>query len=135
MLDDYTTVYACCWFHIQIRYTYTHLINSHKSLYRCIKCIVGRLYNSVFLLLIIFIYKFETLINILINSQVVVSLYWVYCWKIIQQCILVVDNFHIQIRYTYTHLINSRKSLYRCIECIVERLYNSVYLLLIILIY
>ena len=34
--------------------------------------------------------------------QAFVSLYRVYCWKIIQQCMLVVDNFHVKIRYTYT---------------------------------
>ena len=59
--------------------------------------------------------------------QTVVSLYWVYCWTIIQRVwILVVENFDIKIRYTYKHflLVNSHKPLYRCIECIVGRLYN-----------
>ena len=36
-------------------------------------------------------------------TQAVVSLYCVYCCKIIQQRMLVVDNFHVKIRYTYTH--------------------------------
>ena len=39
-------------------------------------------------------------------TQVVVSLYWVYYWTIIQQCMLVVDNFHVKIRYTYTHFFH-----------------------------
>ena len=30
-------------------------------------------------------------------------LYSVYCWTNIQQCMLVVDNFHVKIQYTYTH--------------------------------
>ena len=35
--------------------------------------------------------------------QAGVSLYSVYCWKIIQQRMLVVDNFHIKIPYTNTY--------------------------------
>ena len=39
-------------------------------------------------------------------AQAIVSLYRVYCWKIIQQRMLVVDNFHVKIRYTYTHFFS-----------------------------
>ena len=35
-----------------------------------------------------------------------VSLYSVYCWKIIQRRMFVVDNFHVKIRYTYTHFFH-----------------------------
>ena len=77
-------------------------------------------------------------------TQGVVLLYWVYCSKIIQQRILVVENFHLKTPYTYKffsyifqklywfsaiklcELVHSHKRLYRCIECIVQRLYNSV---------
>ena len=40
-------------------------------------------------------------------AQAVVSLYWVYCWKFIQQRMLVVDNFYIKIRCTYTHFFSN----------------------------
>ena len=40
------------------------MVNSHKALYRCINCIVGRLYDSTCLLLIIFMQIFDTLIHI-----------------------------------------------------------------------
>ena len=39
-------------------------------------------------------------------TQAVVSLYWVYCWTIIHQCMLVVGNFHVKLRYTYTHFFH-----------------------------
>ena len=39
-------------------------------------------------------------------TQAVVSLYWVYCWKIIQQRMLVIHNFHVKIRYIYTHFFS-----------------------------
>ena len=39
-------------------------------------------------------------------TQALVSLYWVYCWKIIQQHMLVADNFQLKIRYTYTHFFH-----------------------------
>ena len=38
-------------------------------------------------------------------TQAVVSLYWVYCWTIIQQCMLVVDNFHVKNWYTFFYMI------------------------------
>ena len=34
-------------------------------------------------------------------TQAVVSLYWMYCWTIIQQYMLVGDNFKVRIRYTF----------------------------------
>ena len=48
-------------------------------------------------------------------TQVVVSLYWVYCWRIIQQCMLVVDNFYVKIQYTYTHFFHWSIHASRCI--------------------
>ena len=51
--------------------------------------------------------KFYFSANKLANSHKnVVSFYWVYCWKIIQQRMLVVDNFHVKIRYTYIHFFS-----------------------------
>ena len=41
-----------------------------------------------------------------------VSLYWVYYWKIIQQRMFVVNNFHAKIRYTYTHFFHIFLKLY-----------------------
>ena len=38
--------------------------------------------------------------------EAVILLYWVYCWRIIQQCMLIVDNFHVKCRYTYTHFFH-----------------------------
>ena len=38
-----------------------------------------------------------------IHTRRCIVVYRVYCWTIIQQCMLVVDNFHVKIRYTYTH--------------------------------
>ena len=32
---------------------------------------------------------------------------WVYCWKIIQQPMLVVDNIHVKIWYTYTKFFHT----------------------------
>ena len=42
----------------QYSFIYEQLVNSHKPLYRCIECIVRRLYNSLCLLLIIFMYLY-----------------------------------------------------------------------------
>ena len=39
-------------------------------------------------------------------TQAVVSLYWVYCWTIIQQSMFVVDHFHAKFRYIYTHFFH-----------------------------
>ena len=110
---------------------FSYVVNSHKLLYCCIECIVGRLYNSVCLLLIIFMKKIQSNGQF---TQVIVSLYWVYCWTIIQQYTLIVDNFHEKKSNTlvpfFSYVPHNR--LYCCIECIVGWLYNSVCLLLII---
>ena len=49
-------------------------------------------------------------------TQVVVSLYWVYCWTIIQQCMLVVDIFHAKIRYVW----NTKDIIQHSIECSIQ---------------
>ena len=49
-------------------------------------------------------HKSDTIIHIFTigqYTQVIVSLYWVYFWMIIQQCMLV-GNFYVKIRYNYT---------------------------------
>ena len=56
-------------------------------------------------------------------TQDVVSLYWVYCWTIIQQSMLVADNFHMKIQYTNTHSFHwaiHNKPLYHCIGYILS---------------
>ena len=43
------------------------LVNSHKPLYNYMECIVVRLYSSVCLLLMIFMYTYDTLIHIFLH--------------------------------------------------------------------
>ena len=40
------------------------------------------------------------------STQAVVPLYWVYWCRIIQQRMLVIDNFHEKIRYIFTHFFH-----------------------------
>ena len=60
-------------------------------------------------------------------TQAVVLLYLVYCWKIIQQRMLVVNNFHIKIRYIYRYLLHVFKSCigFMLLKCVNE---NNVYM-------
>ena len=55
------------------------MVNSHKPLYSCIECIVGRLYNSVYLLLIIFMYKSDTFKHIFFMWAIHTTLYRICC--------------------------------------------------------
>ena len=47
--------------------------------------------------------------------------HWVYCWKIIQQRMFVVDSSHVKIRYTYTHFFHVFKS---CVSFVLPNCLN-----------
>ena len=55
-------------------------------------------------------YKYKYLLSYNIwpthTSRCIVIWSVLYCWTIIQQCMLVVDKFHVKMRYTYTHFLH-----------------------------
>ena len=114
-------------------YVCIYLVNSHKPLYRCIECIVVRLYKSVCMLLIVlhveirFTYTFlHTFLksanekNVYISSYVFQKLYWYRAIKLFE-C-QKKKKYIWNTKYTIQHSIESSQT----IKCIQYNIHDTV---------